>query len=34
VRFLERAFGERGHDVTTIDPLEYQLPLLGMMYKE
>jgi NAD(P)H-dependent FMN reductase len=34
VRFLERAFGERGHDVTTIDPLEYQLPLLGRMYKE
>jgi len=34
VRYLERAFGERGHDVTTIDPVEYALPLLDRMYKE
>lgn len=34
VRFLERAFAERGHEVTTIDPLEYRLPLLDRMYKE
>jgi NAD(P)H-dependent FMN reductase len=25
---------ERGHEVTLIDPLEYQLPLLDRMYKE
>ena len=34
VRFFERAFAERGHAVTTIDPVEYQLPLLDKMYKE
>jgi len=34
VRYLERAFGERGHEVTTIDPVEYALPLLDRMYKE
>ena len=34
VRFLERAFGARGHAVSTIDPAEYQLPLLDKMYKE
>lgn len=34
VRFLERAFGDRGHAVTTIDPAAYALPLLDKMYKE
>jgi NAD(P)H-dependent FMN reductase len=34
VRFLERAFAARGHEVTTVDPLEYRLPLLDRMYKE
>jgi NAD(P)H-dependent FMN reductase len=34
VRFLERAFAERGHAVTTIDPVQYPLPLLDRMYKE
>ena len=34
VRFLERAFAERGHEVTTVDPVEYRLPLLDRMYKE
>ena len=34
VRFLERAFVARGHQVTTVDPLEYKLPLLDRMYKE
>jgi len=34
VRFLERGFGERGHDVTVVDPQEYRLPLLDRMYKE
>jgi NAD(P)H-dependent FMN reductase len=34
VRFLESAFAARGQDVTTIDPVEYQLPLLDKMYKQ
>jgi len=34
VRYLERAFAERGHIVTTVDPVEYRLPLLDKMYKE
>jgi NAD(P)H-dependent FMN reductase len=34
VRFLERALAERGHEVTTIDPIEYPVPLLDKMYKE
>jgi len=34
VRFLERGFTERGHDVTVVDPQEYRLPLLDRMYKE
>src|SRR5471032_3696916 len=34
VRFLERAFADRGHAVTTIDPVEYPLPLLDKTYKE
>lgn len=33
-RFVERTFRERGHDVTLVDPLELQLPLLDRMYKE
>jgi NAD(P)H-dependent FMN reductase len=34
VRYLERALTERGHTVVTVDPAEYQLPLLDRMYKE
>ena len=34
VRYLERAFGDRGHAVTTVDPAEHRLPLLDRMYKE
>jgi NAD(P)H-dependent FMN reductase len=34
VRYLERAFSDRGHAVSTIDPVEYRLPLLDRMYKE
>jgi NAD(P)H-dependent FMN reductase len=33
-RFVERQFSERGHEVTLVDPLEHQLPLLDKMYKE
>ena len=33
-RFVERSFMARGHDVTLIDPVEVQLPLLDRMYKE
>lgn len=33
-RFIERSFMERGHEVTLIDPIEQQLPLLDRMYKE
>lgn len=33
-RFVQRQFVERGHTVTLVDPLEYQLPLLDRMYKE
>lgn len=34
VRYLERAFSERGHAVTTVDPANYMLPMLDKMYKE
>jgi len=34
VRYLERAFADRGHVTTTVDPLEYRIPLLDRMYKE
>jgi NAD(P)H-dependent FMN reductase len=34
VRFVERQFRSRGHDVTVVDPLEVQLPLLDRMFKE
>lgn len=33
-RFLETQLGERGHQVTLIDPLHYRLPLLDRMFKE
>jgi NAD(P)H-dependent FMN reductase len=33
-RFVERQLRDRGHDVTLVDPLELQLPLLDTMYKE
>jgi NAD(P)H-dependent FMN reductase len=33
-RFVEQQFRARGHEVTLIDPLEVQLPLLDRMYKE
>ncbi len=33
-RFVERQLRARGHEVTLVDPLEYQLPLLDRMYKE
>ena len=33
-RFVGRNLEERGHDVTLVDPLEYELPLLDLMYKE
>jgi NAD(P)H-dependent FMN reductase len=33
-RFVERTFVTRGHEVTLVDPLERQLPLLDRMYKE
>ena len=33
-RYLERAFSARGHDVTLVDPVEADLPLLDRMFKE
>jgi NAD(P)H-dependent FMN reductase len=33
-RFVERALRMRGHDVTIVDPVALQLPLLDRMYKE
>ena len=33
-RFMERQCQARGHDVTLVDPLVTQLPLLDKMYKE
>jgi len=33
-RFMVRNLEARGHTVTLVDPLEYQLPLLDLMYKE
>ena len=33
-RFVVGKLNDRGHTVTLIDPLEYQLPLLDLMYKE
>ncbi len=33
-RFVVRNLEERGHAVTLVDPLDYKLPLLDLMYKE
>lgn len=33
-RFVERSLSARGHDVTVVDPVALQLPLLDRMYKE
>jgi len=33
-RFVERELSSRGHDVTVVDPVALQLPLLDRMYKE
>jgi NAD(P)H-dependent FMN reductase len=33
-RFVERALAARGHEVTIVDPVTLQLPLLDRMYKE
>lgn len=33
-RFVKKALEERGHEVTLVDPLERELPLLDKMYKE
>ena len=33
-RFVCRMFEKRGHEVTLVDPLEFDLPLLDKMYKE
>ena len=33
-RFVQRALTRRGHDVSLVDPVELQLPLLDRMYKE
>jgi NAD(P)H-dependent FMN reductase len=33
-RFVVRALERRGHEAPLIDPLEYPLPLLDLMYKE
>jgi NAD(P)H-dependent FMN reductase len=33
-RFITKGFVDRGHDVTFVDALEYNLPLLDRMYKE
>lgn len=33
-RFLCRKLEDRRHTVTLVDPLEYELPLLDLMYKE
>ena len=33
-RFVERSLATRGHEVTLVDPVQLQLPLLDRMYKE
>ena len=33
-RYVERGLAARGHEVTLVDPVEVQLPLLDKMYKE
>ena len=34
VRYVEKSLAARGHDLTFVDPVEVQLPLLDRMYKE
>ena len=34
VRYVEKSLAARGHDLTVVDPVEVQLPLLDRMYKE
>jgi len=33
-RFVQKSSEERGHEVTLVDPMERQLPLLNKMFKE
>ena len=33
-RFVERLLMARGHEITVVDPVTLQLPLLDRMYKE
>src|SRR5947209_4286271 len=33
-RFVERGLAARGHEITVVDPVALQLPLLDRMYKE
>src|SRR5262245_46698402 len=33
-RYVHRTLGARGHDVTVVDPVALQLPMLDRMYKE
>ena len=33
-RFVERALASRGHEITVVDPVALQLPMLDRMYKE
>lgn len=33
-RFVVRKLEERGHDVTLVDSMDYELPMLNKMYKE
>jgi len=34
VRYVEKSFAARGHELTVVDPVEVQLPLLDRMYTE
>ena len=34
VRYVEKSLAARGHELTVVDPVEVQLPLLDRMYKE
>lgn len=34
VRYVEQSLAARGHELTVVDPVEVQLPLLDRMYKE
>ena len=33
-RYIQKSFQEKGHDVTLIDPLDYDLPLLEKAYQD